>query len=234
MGTVSRMTIIAIAGQKGGAGKSTIAVCLAAEWHAQGRRVLLVDADPQATALTWAEVASEQERPTPTVIAMGDNLRQQLPQAAEGFDVVIIDCPGRKSSKRQVGAMMLADVTLLPCGPSTPDVWALSESVELVQEVLSLRAEMHAAIVCNRRTATTEGRTMREALGEVGLPMLSATLGQRVAYSEALAGGCGVSTYARGGAAASEIRLLADEIDDLVNPKPKTKSRSKRQVANAC
>lgn len=217
------MTVIAIAGQKGGAGKSTIAVCLAAEWHAQGRRVLLVDADPQATALTWAEVASEQERPTPTVIAMGDNLRQQLPQAAEGFDVVIIDCPGRKSSKRQLGAMMLADFTLLPCGPSTPDVWALSESVELVQEVLSLRPEMQAAIVCNRRTATTEGRTMREVLGDVGLPILSSSLGQRVAYSEALAGGCGVSTYTRGGAAASEVRMLADEIDDQLNPQGRRK-----------
>lgn len=211
-------TIISIAGQKGGAGKSTIAICLAAEWHSQGHRVLLVDADPQGTAITWAEVASEQGREVPTVIAMGDNLRQQLPQAAEGFDIVVIDCPGRKSSKRQLGAMVLADIILLPCGPSTPDVWALAESVELVNEVRELRPEVQAAVVLNRRTATTEGRTAREVLSGVGLPVLAAALGHRVAYSEALAAGAGVTGYSRGGAAASEIRVLSDEIDELLNP----------------
>jgi len=208
--------IIAIAGQKGGAGKSTIAVCLSAEWHNRGLRVLLVDADPQATALTWAEVAAESEIESPTVIAMGDNLRQQLPRAAEGYDVVVIDCPGRKSSKRQIGALMLADFALLPCGPSTPDVWALSESTALVDEVRELRPDLMAAVVINRRTQTTEGKTARDAVAGVGLPVLSTTLGQRVAFSEALAGGIGVTTYQPASLAASETRDLADEIDRVI------------------
>lgn len=208
--------IISVAGQKGGSGKSTIAIHLAAEWHKRGRRVLLVDADPQATALTWAEVAAEQGHQTPTVIAMGDNLRKSLPELAEGYEVTLVDCPGQKASKRQVGALVVSDLALLPCGPSTPDVWALAESVELVNEVREVRADLRAGIVVNRRTATNEGRSARDALAEVGIPVLRAELGQRVAYSEALAAGLGVTSYAAGTTAARELRRLVDEVEDFL------------------
>lgn len=68
--------ILALAGQKGGAGKSTLAVCLAVEALARGQRVLLVDADPQGTARTWAEVAAEAQHPTPTAITMGASMHR--------------------------------------------------------------------------------------------------------------------------------------------------------------
>jgi chromosome partitioning protein len=204
--------IIAIAGQKGGAGKSTVAVHLAAEWHRRGLRVLLVDADPQATALTWAEVAAEGPSSPPNVISMGDNLRRQLSNVAESYDITVIDCPGRLS-KRQAGALMVADIAVIPCGPSTPDVWAVAESVDLIREVQELRQDLQAVVVINRKTRTTEGRLARESLEALGLPVLLAELGLRVAFSEALAAGLGVTEYAGGSDAAAELRHLADEIE---------------------
>ena len=93
--------IVAVAGQKGGTGKSTIAVCLADEAACRGRQVLLVDADPQGTARTWGEVATESaqtsRRPDvyaePTIVAMGETMHRpdQLPRLAAGFADVIID-----------------------------------------------------------------------------------------------------------------------------------------------
>ena len=205
--------IIAIAGQKGGCGKSTIAVHLAAEWARRKRRVLLVDADPQATSLTWSEVAFELGAPTVDTIAVGENLRLTVPGIARGYDVTVIDVPGRIQSKRQVGALMVADVAVLPCGPSTPDVWALAETIELVSEVRQLRPELRAAIVLNRLTQTVESRVVSEALRELPVALAKTRLRQRVAYSEAMAAGKGITVERPRSAAAREIRALANELE---------------------
>jgi len=210
--------IIAVAGQKGGSGKSTIAIHLAAEWHRRGKRTLLVDADPQGTSLTWGEVAEEQSIDAPSVIAVGDNLRRTLPDLAEGYEIVVIDCPGSRHAKRQLGALAVADFALLPCGPSTPDVWALAETVALVDDLQAARLEpLVAGIVVNRRSATVEGRTAQDVLSEsCSIPVLRTSLGQRVAFSEALAAGLGITSYVGGSTAAVELRRLADEIEDAV------------------
>lgn len=209
-------TIVAIAGQKGGTGKSTLAVCIAAELHSRGGRVLLVDADPQGTALTWSEVAAEAGADAPTVIAMGDNIRRDLPRAAEGYDAAVIDCPGRAGGKRTAGALLVADVVLLPCGPGTPDVWALAESIEAVHEAQALRPELRGAIVLNRTDRSAMSRGAREALAGAGLPVLETSIGSRVAFAEALAAGQGVTAYAGGSPAGVELRRLVDEIEALV------------------
>jgi chromosome partitioning protein len=154
--------IIAIAGQKGGTGKSTIAVSLAAYWHSKGRKVLLVDADAQGSALTWSEVAAENKRKAPPVIAIGDNLRQDLPSIAEGFELVVIDLPGRVG-KRQGAAMMVADLVLIVSGPSTLDVWALAASAEVVTEAQAVRRNLLAAVVMNKRAHNTESRAARDS-----------------------------------------------------------------------
>ena len=204
--------IIAIAGQKGGSGKSTLAVHLAAEWKAAGRRVLLVDADPQGTSLTFGEVAAELSEPGPDIVAVGENLRRVVPELARAYDLTIIDCPGRMRGQRQIGAMLCADLVVLPCGPSTPDVWALAETVEMVTEVQSLRPEVASVIVLNRLSRTAESRGAAEALSELPTPVATQTIGQRVAYSEALAAGRGVTLDRPRSRAAREIRALALEL----------------------
>lgn len=205
--------IVAIAGQKGGAGKSTLAVNLAAEWNARGLRVLLVDADPQGTASTWADVAAEAKRPAPAVVAVGENLRRDVPRLAEAADVVVLDVPGRSGGARQAGALMVADVVVLPCGPSAPDVWALGGSVEVVREVMALRPELRACVVLNRADRSAMSKQARGAVDGLGLPVLSQSLGARVAFSEALAAGQGVTAYAPGTVAANELRRLVDELE---------------------
>ena len=204
--------IIAIAGQKGGSGKSTLAVHLAAEWSAAGKRVLLVDADPQGTSLTWSEVAEENGNGPPDTIAVGENLRQVVPELARGYDVTVIDCPGRMRGKRQLGALFCADLVVLPCGPSTPDVWALAESVEQVADVQEIRPELHALIVLNRLGRTGESRAVADGLSALPIPLARQRLGQRVAFSEALAAGQGVTVDQPGSLAALELRGLADEL----------------------
>jgi chromosome partitioning protein len=207
--------IIALAGQKGGCGKTTIAVQLAVEYQRQGCRVLLVDADPQISALDWAEIAAGHGHEAPCVVAMGDNLRQQLPAQAADYDVVLIDCPGHKASRRQTAALSVADLVVLPCCPTSFDIRALGASIDVVLEMQEMRPELKAAILINRKKMTAEGRVARDNVSGCGLPVLETTLGDRVAFSQACGGGQGVTLYEPNGAAAAEVRALVVELARL-------------------
>jgi chromosome partitioning protein len=209
--------IIAFAGQKGGVGKSTTAICVACELLERGRSVLLVDADPQGTTSTWAAVATEAGRRTPTVVAMGAGMHRadQLPRVASSFDVAIIDCPPRHDAIQR-SALMSADIVVLPCGPSAADAWALASSVELVRAAQTLRENLLAAVLVTRKQSrTTMGRTARVALEASELPVLDTELCSRVAYVEALAAGQGVTTYAPRDTASMEVRRLVTELERL-------------------
>jgi chromosome partitioning protein len=210
--------IICFAGQKGGAGKTTTALNLGYGWHAEGKHVLMVDADPQGSLMTWSQLASEHQASIPTVIAMGEGLHrpEQLPRLAPHYDHVLIDCPPRHG-RLQRAALMVSDLALLPCGPSAVDAWALAETLEMVEEARLLRPQLQAVLLLTRQTAhTTLGRSAREVLETSGLPVLQTELGYRVAYQEAPAAGLGVTAYEPGGKAAREILCLLHELSTLM------------------
>jgi chromosome partitioning protein len=211
--------ILATLGLKGGAGKTTLAINLAAELTLRGQKVLLVDGDPQLTAKTWADVALEAGRSVPTVVAMGSNLHHpgQLDRLGQNFDSIVIDCPPRLDLVQRA-ALMKADVALLPCSPSPADVWALGSSVQLVLEAQVVRPALKAFVVMNRTTSTRMARAIRSTIAaQAGLPMLESALTQRVAHTEAMAAGQGVTAYAPNDAAAEELRALLDEIINHLN-----------------
>jgi chromosome partitioning protein len=206
--------IIALCGQKGGTGKSTTAIAIAGELHRRGLRVLLVDGDPQGTTSTWAQKAAEANRPTPMVIAM--NARMHLPGQLDVIgrdcDAIVIDCPGRMDAVQR-SALMVADIAVLPCGPTGPEAWALTESVELVQEAMEVRPEMRAFVLVSRKIVGAKiGSDAQRTFGEWGLPVLKSELCMRVAYQEAITGGESVTSYADGEPASDEVRALVNEL----------------------
>jgi chromosome partitioning protein len=211
--------IVAFGNGKGGVGKSTTAINLAVEWMQRGRRVLLIDADPQGTAVTWSNVAAEAGVPAPTVVGMGDNIRQAVPELAASADVTLIDTAGRLG-KRLASALMIADIALLPCRPNPADIWALAETVDTVRSVQELRPELLAYVLINgTEVRTSLSRDARENIASAGLPLLKTQLSQRVAFAEACATGKGVTTYQPKSPAAAEVRALADEIEMLTGEK---------------
>jgi chromosome partitioning protein len=206
--------IVTLTGQKGGVGKSTVAICLAAELVERGCSVLLVDADPQGTVRTWGEVAAENANRVPSIVAMGAAMHKpgQLDKIAKGYDIVVIDSPPRHGDIQR-SALMVADLAILPCGPSAADAWALATSLEIVTEARTVRSLLEPCILITRKQGRTVlGKTAREALAESALPVLQTELGYRIAYQEALGAGQGVTTYAPKDAATDEIRALVDEL----------------------
>lgn len=228
--------IIALCGQKGGSGKTTTAESIAGELVARNRRVLLVDADPQATARTWADVAVENGHPCPTTIAMGANMHQatQLPRLVDSYDLVLVDCPPRHS-EIQRSALMAADVAILPCGPSAHDVWAMAATIELLRDAMEVRPELRAYVLITRKVANTIiGVGARDALRQCNLPLLRSELHYRVAYQEAPAAGLGVAQYAPSDPAAREVISLVDELlEVLQNGQTKAAHRTSQASGQA-
>ena len=213
--------IIAFAGQKGGSGKTTTAIAVVSEWHRRGLRALLVDADPQGSSRTWGDVAAEAGHSAPTVVAMGAGLHRpdQLPALAKNYDVVAIDCPPRHG-EIQRAALMVADLVVLPCGPTGIDAWALGATLDLISEARTVRPTLQAVVLITRKMQRTAlGKGARETLASSGLPVLSTELGYRVTFQEAPTAGLGVTTYATESQAADEVRALVEELSTLLNPK---------------
>jgi len=206
---------IVVGGQKGGVGKSTTAIGLAAEWLCRGRTVLLVDTDPQQTVTTWAALAEEAGHRAPVVrVLAASKLARELPRMAAAFDVTIVDTPPRQVEV-QAHAMAVADFALLPSLPGAHDLWALFQSMEAVAAEMKRRPAMRAGLLLNRsNTRTVAARNAIEQLGRQGVALLNTRLSDRVDHTYASAAGQGVTVYAPRSEAAREIRQLCNELEE--------------------
>ena len=220
--------IIAYLNQKGGVGKTTLAIHTAAAFALAGREVVLVDADPQGSALDWLEARqrrqegaaaraavrpAEEAEPLFGVIGMPRAvIHKQLPRIAAGCDVVVIDGPPSLADISR-SAMFAADLVLIPVQPSPYDVWAAHDLVGLIEETRVYREDLEARFVVSRRIVNTAiGRDVAAALAEWPIPVLPAHVSQRVAFAETAVTGSTVLETAAASPAAREIEALRDAI----------------------
>lgn len=206
--------ILVLAQLKGGVGKTTTSITLAAEASARGYRVALVDADEQAASLTWGQHAQLTKVGAPLCVRMGSALHQagQLPELARQYELVVVDLPPNVGEITRA-ALMLADVVLLPSGGGMLDVNAFARTVALVEQARISRPSLLAfALVTRARAGVTYSRRAPEVLAQAGLPVLSTVMHLRGAVEESIAAGLGPTTYAPKSPAADEGRRLFDEI----------------------
>jgi chromosome partitioning protein len=206
--------VISILNQKGGVGKTTLAVHLATAFARKKRRVLLLDADPQGSALDWA-AARRGEPLFPVVGLPKSSIHKELPAIASNFDLVIIDGPPRvyDVAKSACGA---SDLVLIPVQPSPYDVWAAKEIIDLLAEAEIHRPNLKRAFLINRKIVNTAiGRDVTAALSDYPTPVLKTAICQRVAFAESAAQGLTVFDHAAN-AAAQEITQLSEEVEELL------------------
>lgn len=198
------MHTVAVLNEKGGSGKTTIATNLASAWQRDAYRVLLVDVDPQATALDWSAFGDTDV----TVVTIGrGNLDRDLRRVSDSFDLAVIDGAPRMT-KLTAASVHVSDLVLIPVRPSAPDIW----SAETVVDVCEQQETPAAFVVSSAVVGTTLSDVADDALSTFGIPVLSARTHQRVAYARAIGRGASVLDLSGATKAAAEIRDLADEV----------------------
>ena len=200
--------VITIAQQKGGSGKTTLAVNLAVAFARMGHSVALLDTDPQGSLGRWFMARRER---------MGDPGMELSTASAWGVsyeceklrkihDFVIVDTPPKVDADLRP-ALREADLILIPVAASHVDLWAVEGVLELAS-----RERKRTTIVLNRTKAGTRlGEEVAVAAGALDCAVATARLGQRVVFAETLGIGLGAQEPGKS-AASTEVQALADEI----------------------
>lgn len=204
--------IVGVLSQKGGVGKTTIAVNLAATLSVAKNRVLLVDADPQGSALAWSS-ARDKDPLFPVVGMAKPTLHRDLPEIAKDYDVVVIDGAPRVNDLGRA-AILASDLVLIPVQPSPYDVWAAAETVQLIREAQQFKPDIKGLFVINRKIANTAiGRDVASALAQFAdIPVLPTAISQRVIFAESAGSGLSVIEAAPASDAAREIMTLTGSL----------------------
>ncbi len=203
--------IIGVLNQKGGVGKTTLSINLAAALAFAGHRTLLIDADPQGSALDW-QASRQGDTLFPVVGMAKPTLHKDVPGLASSYDHVVIDGPPRVNELAR-SALLASELVLIPVQPSPYDVWAADEIVNLIQEILLYKETLKSLFAINRKVGNTAiGRDVADALKDYPFPVAKATISQRIVFAESAALGLSVLELAPKGPASEEIRSLACEL----------------------
>lgn len=206
------MKVISVLNQKGGVGKTTLSINLAAALKANGHTVLLVDADPQGSSLDWAAAREPNEPLFSVVSCPKPTIHKTVADIGSGKDFVIIDGAPRVTDLAR-SCIMASDLVLIPIQPSPYDIWASQEIVNLIQEAGTFKPSLQAAFVINRKIPNTAiGRDVEGALADFQFPVIETTIGQRVIFAESAAAGMSVLEQDSKSQAAKEIRDLTQNV----------------------
>lgn len=212
--------IIAVVHTKGGVGKTTTTMTLAAELSARGWKVLVVDGDGQSTATAWSAAAPSSAPFPATVINLaeyGVKIHQEIQRHVTHYDFIIVDTPPSTTSTVNQSVLCIATMCLIPQPASPADLWAARSVKKLVELAQTVNPELRAFLFPNRLTRTSLSKAILNELGTFGIPLLNSRFGNRTAYQEATIGGTTVSTLGSAAKRASdESKHLGDEVLHLL------------------
>jgi chromosome partitioning protein len=206
--------IISFLNQKGGVGKTTLSVNVAGCLARQGHRVLLIDADKQSSATTWASL--REDAPFQVVSMARANMARDALKLAQDYNHTIIDGPPHAEEIAR-SCIVASDFVALPIEPSGLSTWASDLTVRQVKEAQEFKSSLKCGFVVSRKIGKTViGRDIRNMAAEAGLPILESEIEQRVAFAEGITMGQTIFEWAGDSNAAREIERLTKEIERYV------------------
>ncbi|MBA7496700.1 Sporulation initiation inhibitor protein Soj [subsurface metagenome] len=202
--------IISLVNQKGGVGKTTIAINLAYCLSDLGHKVLLIDGDPQGSVLQWQSIAGNDAFDVlhhPEAIFHND-----IGELAKGYKHVVIDAPPAIGNITQ-SILLASNLAIVPIGPSPLDIWSSKETINLIKLARKHNRKLTSKLlVCKRIVGTRVGGQARDALKAYKRVIFNTEIGLRIAFVEAMISGLSVIQYRPNSSASSEVKSLCREI----------------------
>lgn len=202
--------IISFINQKGGVGKTTLSVNVAACLAKQGFKTLLIDADKQGSATAWASLRDE----TPFVVnsMARQNMAKDAIKMAADYEFTIIDGPPHAEEIAR-SCIIASDLVVLPIEPSGLSTWASDLTVRQIREAQSFKETLKCGFVVSRKIGKTViGREIRDMAQDAGISIFETEIQQRVAFPESMTVGQTIFEWAPGSAATREIKKLTKEL----------------------
>ena len=206
--------IISFLNQKGGVGKTTLSINVAAYLAGQGNKVLLIDADKQGSSNTWASL--REETPFQVISLARENMAKDALKLANEYEYTIIDGPPHAETIAR-SCIVASDFVVLPIEPSGLSTWASDLTVRQVNDAQIIKENLKCGFVVSRKIGKTViGREIRTMAAEAGIPVLKTDIEQRVSYAESLTMGKTIFEWAPTSHASTDIQQLTKEIISYV------------------
>jgi chromosome partitioning protein len=212
--------IITLGSHKGGCSKSTLTVNVAAELARQGRRVLVVDSDPNSSASRWIAYREQHspERPPVTGIQKRGDLKNTLVDLDRGYDIVLVDTGGFDSQELR-SAAIASHLLITPVRPSSMDTDTLPHFAEVITAVRDYNPGLVVRALFTQVPTNDRGRALDDGKGVLAdypeFPLFDTVMRMRSAYSTVNPLGRGVVEW-NDYKAKAEIQVLVQEVIDLV------------------
>ena len=209
------MPVISILNQKGGSGKTTIAINLARAYQLMGHSVLLIDSDKQGSSRDWH--SADENNSLPLLVLDKVSIDKDIKKVIGKYDYIIID-GSPQATEIAIATIRASDFILIPIQPSPFDIWASSNLIELVRQGMTANRNLKAGIVLTRLIKNTKlGNEVSQIIHDFELPVLTSNIGQRTCYPfSASLGQPTFDTERANSESVSESNSLANEITGLM------------------
>ena len=220
--------VIAVVNQKGGAGKTTVAMQLAGSLARQNFKILVVDADPQGTSTRWAASADDDTPFPATVVGLSaaqGKLHREVKKLMGDYHYVIIDGPPAADSPVAQSALMIADLALVPIIPSPLDMWASLGIKKAIEDATDMNENLKSRLVVNQcQPSTRLASDVLDLLQQFGIPMAVSQFHQRTVYREsAVFGKTEHDMGYKAKPAIDEVEMLTKEVIYLLQARKSVK-----------
>ncbi|KGI55176.1 chromosome partitioning protein ParA [Campylobacter sp. MIT 97-5078] len=197
--------IISVVNEKGGSGKTSIALNLSAKLHSLDKDLLLIDADPQNSTRVFNDIRACKEIPLsfPSASILGNSLASQIKSLSEKYDYLIVDTGGRDSEDTRL-AISLSDILIIPTIPSDLDIAVLNKMLRLFTHTKLFNTKLKAFVVISKASPNpflhAKLRDLQEYINEKNIEdciLSSSVLYEREAYRSSFSNGLSIFEYCK-------------------------------------